>query len=334
MSKVQYQEIEIDKIVIPKERARATFTPEQEAELRASIEKNGFTVPILVRPIGDGKYELIDGEHRINIVKEMGWKKIPAMVSEMDDAKAQVVNFLANTARGTQDPISISEALNRAYEAGASIEELAAATGHTKEWVRKYMAYSKLPDVYKEAMRKMELPVGVIDEALRLPTPEEVDYLLGQYLIHKWPVGVVKQMVDNRLQELEAVKKRAELLGEEIEPPEPNYEELAQYDECMICKRRVPRGQTWMKVLCNDCLSLLEYIISHLGDPVEAMDYVYKALQRQMEWEKYQELKKKFEPEAGRTESEGGKDHTTPLPHSEEERPPFPISSDEIDKQK
>ncbi|MBW2674709.1 MAG: ParB N-terminal domain-containing protein [Deltaproteobacteria bacterium] len=102
---MKVEEIPISDIIIPEERARATFSPEQNEELRASIEKNGFTVPILVRALDDGKYELIDGEHRIQVVSELGWDKIPAVVSELDDTRATLLNILANTARGSQNPM-------------------------------------------------------------------------------------------------------------------------------------------------------------------------------------------------------------------------------------
>ena len=58
---LKYEEIPIEKIIIPEQRARATFTEEQYNELKASIQTHGFTIPILVRDLGDGTYELIDG---------------------------------------------------------------------------------------------------------------------------------------------------------------------------------------------------------------------------------------------------------------------------------
>ena len=330
MEESKYQEIEIDNIVIPEERARATFTPEQEQELKASIEKNGFYIPILVKKIGDEKYELIDGEHRIKIVKEMGWKKIPAIVTEVDNLKATLLNFLANTARGTQNPIDISESLNRAKDAGLSEEELAAACGHTKEWVRFYLKLKDLPEPYRTALKEQKLSVGVVKEALRLPTPEEVDYFLSQQLVHNWPVGVVKKLIDNRIEELESIKKRADMMGEEIEPEKPDYENLAEYDECMICKRMVPRGHVWMKQICDDCLQLLDYIISQIGDPKKAMNEVYKALEEKKEREEYERLKAKFESKMSRFEEQPKQNQQSPLPSPTEKKPPFPTSSEEI----
>jgi len=56
--------VDVDKIDVPPERARARYTPEQQAFLRASLGKYGQLSDILVRPLPNGRYELVDGESR------------------------------------------------------------------------------------------------------------------------------------------------------------------------------------------------------------------------------------------------------------------------------
>lgn len=316
MDDKQYQEIEIDKIIIPEQRATATFTSEQHDELKASITQNGFTIPILVRPLPDGNFELIDGLHRMEIVKELGWTKIPAIVTTTDEKRATILNILANTARGTQNPMDIAEALDRASQAGATIEELAAATGHTQDWVEFYLLLVKLPEVYKDALRQGVLKIGVVKEALRMPTPELTDAFLSEAIQMDWTVEQAKIIVDRYVAD-EKVKqfKKGELTAPE-ELPKFDTSRLLQYDDCMICGLKVPRGNTWMKVICNDCLALITYLIKNLGPPKEALDYVYKALSEHMEREKYLELKRKFEPEIKKEET----------PPSEKSKFSFPIS--------
>lgn len=299
MNDKQYQEIEIEKIIIPEDRARATFTPDQEAELRASIQEHGFTVPILVRPLPDGRYELIDGEHRIKIVKEMGWTKIPAIITSTDEKRAYVLNFLANTARGTQNPIDISRAINKALAAGATMEEVAAATGHTKDWVEFYKLLSDLPEHYQQALKDGRLNVTAIKEAFRLPTWEETDKLLMTALNLGWSGSIVKHAVDMRLAEIELAKKRSEELKKPEPLPEFQPEQLVQYDNCMFCRRTVRKDTTYMEIICQDCRYLLKYILQYIPDPREAMEFVYEALLERKEREEYERLKAKFEKKPG-----------------------------------
>lgn len=308
MDDKQFQQIEITKIIIPEKRSRATFTPEQEAELKASIETLGFHIPILVRPLAEGKYELIDGEHRIKVVKKMGWTKIPAIVSTTDDNKAAILNFLANTARGTQNPVDIAEALDRTKQAGLSIEELSAATGHTKDWVEFYLTIVKLPDVYKDALRIGKLKVGHIKEAFKLPKPTDTDQLLGEIIKTGFSVIAVKTIVDRYLQDEKVKQFKKGELKEPGELPDFDTSRLIQYDDCMICHLKVPRGSTWMKVICNDCLALLTYLIENVGPSKEALDIVYKALKEKTEREKFEKLKQKFEPKVKKTEIPPQKD--------------------------
>jgi ParB/RepB/Spo0J family partition protein len=275
---LRVEEIPIKDIIIPEQRARATFTDEQFQELKASIEKNGFTIPILVRQLDNGKYELIDGEHRIQVVKELGWEKIPAVISELDDTKATLLNILANTARGTQNPMDVAEALRRAYDAGADIKELAAATGHTESWVKLYLTLTELPDHYKEALRNGQLKVGHVQEAMRLMDPIEIDAALQSALQLGWNVKVLKYYVDQRLADLQRAQEAGDKEFLET-PPTPQYaEQLVMYGDCMTCKRKVNRNDLYMPTICADCRALLEWIVEQLGNPKEAMQTIYNAL--------------------------------------------------------
>jgi len=288
---MKVEEIEIEKIVIPEERARATFNDEQFEELKASIKTHGFTVPILVRPTEDGKYELIDGEHRIQAAKELGYTKIPACIIEADDKKATLLNVLSNTARGTQNPMDVAEALRKAHEAGATIEELAAATGHTESWVKLYLTLTELPDEYKQALREGRLKVGHIKEAMRLMDPVEIDAALQSALIHGWNVNVLKYYVDQRLQDLQKARERGDKEFLET-PPTPQYaEQLVSYGDCMTCKRKVNRNDLYMPTICVDCRTLLEWICDQLGDPREAMQTIYNALNLYFEVTRREKLK-------------------------------------------
>jgi len=275
---MRVEEIPIDKIVIPKERARATFTEEQFEELKASIKTHGFTVPILVTPLKDGRYLLIDGEHRIKAAKELGYKKVPAVITEGDEKKIHLLNILANTARGTQNPMDVAEALKRALDAGATIQELAAATGHTESWVKLYLALNDLPDEYKQALREGRLKVGHIKECLKLGDPVEIDACLQSALVHQWTVNVTRYYVEQRLADLEKARARGDIEFLE-KPPTPEYaKELVSYGECMVCRRKVNRNDLRMPTICEDCYTLLEYVVSQLGDPRHAIQTIYNAL--------------------------------------------------------
>jgi len=290
---VEVKEIPISDIVIPEERARATFTPEQYEELKASIQTHGFTIPILVRPLPDGKYELIDGEHRIQVAKELGYEKVPAVITDADDKKATLLNVLANTARGTQNPMDVAEALRKAYDAGATIEELAAATGHTKSWVRLYLTLTELPEHYKEALRTGKLKVGHIQEAMKLNDPVEIDAALQSALIHGWTVSVMKYYVEQRLNAIRRAEAEGDLKVLEHPPSPEEAQEMVQYGECMFCHRMVPRNDLRMPVMCEEDYELLMWINEQIGPPDKAKWIIYNAVNMYLQFQREQEEKMK-----------------------------------------
>ena len=71
------------------------------------IFENGFTQPILVRPVGE-KWMIIDGEHRWRAVTELGVNTIPSVVIEADDDDAHARLITMNRFRG--DPIPVKQA--------------------------------------------------------------------------------------------------------------------------------------------------------------------------------------------------------------------------------
>ena len=60
---------------------------------------NGVLVPVTVRPMDDGAYEMISGHRRLYAVKEIGLEKIPAIVKNYDDDEAILAMVDSNLQR-------------------------------------------------------------------------------------------------------------------------------------------------------------------------------------------------------------------------------------------
>jgi len=294
-NKRELRRIPIRLIDIPEVRASSKFTEEQEAFFRYSAEKYGILQPILVRPKPDGRYELIAGKHRLLELEAQGKSEADCIIIDADQRDALMMHIAENLARGEADPISVARVLAAAISAGADEEEIAKATGHTVSWVRFKLSLLKLPEVYQEALMSGELSEEVIKQASRLPDVGEMDYALTQALRLGWSGSVVKHYVDRRLDEIRFAREQAEKLKQPEQRPEPDAQKLLQYERCMICDRTVLRQDVFMNLICADCRDLAKYIIENVGQPDQAINTIYEALLKFQEYQKYLELKAKYE---------------------------------------
>lgn len=88
-------------------------SPEGEAKIRKSIERNGIFKPVIVRTVaGEPGYEIIGGEHRWEQAIEMGYDEIPICnLGEIDDLQAKEIGVIDNARYGADDTLSFSELL-------------------------------------------------------------------------------------------------------------------------------------------------------------------------------------------------------------------------------
>ena len=82
------EEIEVAKIHPFKDHPFKVLDDEKMHELVESIMLNGILVPVTVRQLEDGDYEMISGHRRLHAVKVIGLERIPAIVKDYDDDEA------------------------------------------------------------------------------------------------------------------------------------------------------------------------------------------------------------------------------------------------------
>ena len=76
------------------------LTPKQMDSLKASIERDGFVAPILVRPLSKGQYEVVSGNHRLMAARELGIANVPCVVAKLDRRSAQRLAVNLNLIHG------------------------------------------------------------------------------------------------------------------------------------------------------------------------------------------------------------------------------------------
>ncbi|ACD52096.1 ParB protein [Clostridium botulinum] len=82
-------------------------------ELAASIKENGLMHNLVVRDIGNGKYEIISGERRYTALKKLGYEKVPCQIREINDLDAELMLIHANLEQRELTPTEKMEGIKR-----------------------------------------------------------------------------------------------------------------------------------------------------------------------------------------------------------------------------
>lgn len=75
---------------------RLIFNSKPIEELAVSIQEVGLAKPLLLRPLPDGKFELVGGERRWRAVQILGWETVQAVVKQMSDDVAMLLALADN----------------------------------------------------------------------------------------------------------------------------------------------------------------------------------------------------------------------------------------------
>ena len=277
--------IPVDKIVVPEVRASSRLTPEQQAFFEGSVEKYGVLQDILVRPLPDGRYELIAGKTRLDELVKRGASEVDVKVIDATAKDALLMHLAENYARGTVEPISTAKVIKKALDQGSSVEDIAEIFNHKPEWVRFMVGLLKLPATYQTALQEGRVKVTHVREALRLPDLQEADAALSAAITHHWTTPVMHNYVNNRLAEYEAAKRQSETTGVPVPPPPPEPQRLVKYAQCLVHGGMVPREEIHLPSVCTGCYELAKYVTSQCGTGDEGMQQIYKALELQQAFE-------------------------------------------------
>ena len=152
-------------------------------DIRGSITRYGIRAPLTVRQ-RDNYYELIDGERRLRLAKELGYETVPCHVTDVDDEAARRLVWQMNTLRKPYAPKETAFHLKTLQQdIGLGIRAIGRECGYTHTEVRAYLGIFKLPEKYQEYIWLRKIGVGDMVQLLPwlndsgIYIPEVTDWL-------------------------------------------------------------------------------------------------------------------------------------------------------------
>jgi ParB family chromosome partitioning protein len=191
-----FQELPMDSIVPNPFQPRSEFDDAGIAALADSIEQVGVLQPILVRPDGDGAYQLIAGERRWRAAQQAGLTAIPAIVREVRDVSALEHAVIENLHR--QDLNALEEAA--AYQQliddfGFTQQQLAQRVGKSRPSVANTLRLLNLPPAIQGLLIDGRLAAAHARALLGVEDRVEQQRLAEQAVAEGWSVRQVEQAV-------------------------------------------------------------------------------------------------------------------------------------------
>ena len=144
-------------------------------ELAESIREQGVMQPLLVRLVGQGRYEIIAGERRFRAATIAGLKEVPVLVSGADDQAAAAMALVENMQREDLNPLEESQGLARLIEEfGFTHEQAAKAVGKSRSAISNLLRLAQLAKPVQAMLLAGDIDMGHARALLPLPGASQV----------------------------------------------------------------------------------------------------------------------------------------------------------------
>lgn len=155
------REIPITQINANRYQPRVQFDEDTLVSLTASVKELGVLQPILVRPAGEGEYELIAGERRLRAAKRAGLVAVPAVVRAVEDLSSLEQALVENLHRQDLNPLEEAAAYQQLMEDfGLTQEQVAQRVGRSRSSVANLLRLFQLPPQVQRLVGEGTLSAG------------------------------------------------------------------------------------------------------------------------------------------------------------------------------
>src|ERR1035438_10378752 len=218
-------EIPIEQIDRNPFQTRSHMNDEQLAELAASITANGVVQPVLVRPLANGRFQLIAGERRWRASELAGKKTVPAILRRVSDEQAMEITIVENLQRTDLNPMEQARAFERlSREFHMTQEQMAVRTGKDRATVANFLRLLKLPQSVQARVESGELSFGHARTLLAFEHAEEMEKAAQRVVQLSLSVRQTEAYVQGLIHPERAAKK--DLKPEA--PVDPNVREVEE----------------------------------------------------------------------------------------------------------
>lgn len=130
--------------------------PPEMKLLYESIKQDGYTMPIVVYPLDNGKYEIVDGYHRYTVmlthkdIYEREGGKLPCSIIDKDVSNRMASTIRHNRARGSHSIELMMNIVGELKKAGMSDAWIMKEIGMDADELLRFKQISGLAELFKD----------------------------------------------------------------------------------------------------------------------------------------------------------------------------------------
>lgn len=190
-----YSELPLNQIRPNPRQPRKHFNDRDIKELAKTLHTVGLIEPVVVRKLED-HYQLISGERRFRAATVAGFKKIPAVIKQVNDTQALEMGIIENIQREDLGPIEEA----RAYEywmgeTGRKASDLADRVGKDRTTITNLIRLLKLPPEILDLIEQRMLTPGQARPLLSIGDRKTMGQIAKKIAREGWTARKVEEEV-------------------------------------------------------------------------------------------------------------------------------------------
>lgn len=178
------QKLAINLLQPGKYQPRTSMDQESLTELAESIKAQGVMQPILVRPITDGRFEIIAGERRWRAAQIAGLSEVPVLIREVSDESALAMSLIENIQREDLNPLEEALGIQRLIkEFNLTHQTAGIALGSSRSTISNLLRLLNLSAPVQKMMMQGQIDMGHGRALLSLSPAQQIE--MANLIAHK-----------------------------------------------------------------------------------------------------------------------------------------------------
>jgi ParB family transcriptional regulator, chromosome partitioning protein len=191
-----FADLPLDSISPNPRQPRTVFDEDAMNELMESIREVGMLQPVVVRPLGGSRFELVMGERRWRAAQQAGVDTVPAIVRETADHELLRDALLENLHRADLNPLEEAAAYQQMLEDfGCTQEELAGRLKRSRPQISNTIRLLRLPPSVQRRIAAGVISAGHARALLAIEDPVSQERLADRVVAEGLSVRAVEELV-------------------------------------------------------------------------------------------------------------------------------------------